>query len=140
MNPAESTTAATASAITPNFHKLDKVLTFLDSEDKTIILLGDTNCDLTKKPGDLNVDNNTRHLCNLYDLYNFHQLIMNPTWVSLTTSSLIDHIATTCARNIFNSGVHKVSMSDHNMVFCVRKFDGALQNGRKTIKTRSETL
>ena len=56
------------------FHNLDKVLAFLDSEDKEIILLGDTNCDLTNKPGDLNVDSNTRHLCNLYDLYNFHSL------------------------------------------------------------------
>ena len=60
------------------FHKLEKVLTFLDSKDKQIKLLGDTNCDLTKNPRDQNVDNNTRHLCNLYDLYNFYQLIMNP--------------------------------------------------------------
>jgi len=80
------------------------------------------------------VDNNTRNLCNLYDLYNFHQLITNPTRVSLTTSSIIDHIATTCARNISNSGVHKLSMSDHYMVFCVHKFDGALQMTTKLLK------
>ena len=119
------------------YHKLDKVLTFLDSEDKEIIFLGDTNCDLTKKPRYLNLDNITRHLCKLYDLYNFHQLIMNPSTVSLTTSSIIDHIATTCARNISNSEVHQVSMSDHYMVFCVRKFDDALQKDSKIIKTRS---
>ena len=101
------------------FHKLDKFLAFLASEDKEIILLGDTNCDLTNKPGDLNVDSNTRHLCSLYDLYIFHQHIMNPTRVTLTTSSIIDHIATTCARNMSDSGVHKVTMSDHYMVFCV---------------------
>ena len=62
---------------------------------------------------------------------------MNPTRATLTTSSIIDHIATTCARNISESGVHKVSMSDHYMVFCVRKFDGALLQDRKIIKTRS---
>ena len=119
------------------FHKLDKVLAFLDSEHEEIILLGDTNYDLTNKPGDLNEDINTRHLCNLYELCNFHQLIINPTLVTLTTSSIIDHIATTCARNISDSGVHKISMSDHHMVFCVCKFDGGLLKDRKIIKTRS---
>ena len=62
---------------------------------------------------------------------------MNPTRLTLTTSSIIDHIATTCARNIYDSGVHKVSMSDHYTVFCVRKFDGALLKDREIIKTRS---
>ena len=62
------------------------------------------------------MDNNAKHLCNLHDLCNFHQLIMNLIRVSLNTSSIIDHISTTCARNISNSGVHKVSMSDHYMV------------------------
>ena len=81
------------------FHQLDKVLAFRDSKDKEIILLRDTNCDLTKKPVDQTDDSNTRHLCNLYDLYNFHQLIMKPTQVTLTTSSIIDHIAT-YVRNI----------------------------------------
>ena len=33
---------------------------------------------------------------------------MNPTRVTLTTSSIIDHIATTCARNISDSGVHAI--------------------------------
>ena len=83
------------------------------------------------------MDNNTRHLCNLYKLHNVHQLIMHPTRVSLTTSSIIGHIATTCARNISNSGMHDFSMSDYYMVFCVRKFHGALQKDRKIIKTRS---
>ena len=34
---------------------------------------------LPKKPGEQNVDDNTKHLCNLYGLHNFHQHIMNPT-------------------------------------------------------------
>ena len=58
---------------------------------------------------------------------------MSPTRFSLTTSSVIDHIATTCARNISNSGVHKIFMSDHYMVFC-SMFDGALQKDPKIIK------
>ena len=62
---------------------------------------------------------------------------MNPTRVSLTTSSVIDHIATTYSRTISDSGAHNVSMSDHYMVTCIRKFDGAVQKDRKIIKTRS---
>ena len=62
---------------------------------------------------------------------------MNPTRLTLTTSSIIDHIATTCAGNISDSTVHKVSMSGHYIVFCVRKFDGAPLKDRKIIKTRS---
>ena len=119
------------------FHKLDKVFAFLDSEYKEIIFLGDANYDLTNKPGAQTVDNNTNHLCNLFELYNFLQLIKEPTRVTLATSSIIDHTATTRGRNIAESGVHKVSISDHYMVFCVRKFDGALLKDRKITKTRS---
>ena len=47
----------------------------------------------------------------------------------LDDSSIIDHIATTCARNIIKSGVHEVSMSDHYMVYCIRKHNGAVEKG-----------
>ena len=50
---------------------------------------------------------------------------------------MIYHIATKCARNISNSGMHDVSMSDYYMVFCVRKIHDALQKDSKIIKTRS---
>ena len=66
-----------------------------------------------------------------------NQLIEEPTRVTLTSSSITDHIATTSARNIIESGVHKVSMSDHYMVFCVRKFEGALKKDHKVVTTRS---
>ena len=49
---------------------------------------------------------------------------------------MIDHITTTSTRNIIEAGVHKVSMSDHYMVFCVRKFEGALKKDHKVITTR----
>ena len=40
------------------------------------------------------------------------------------------------ARNILKSGVHEVSMSDHYVVYCIRKFNGAVEKGHKMIKTR----
>ena len=72
----------------------------------------------------------------LYELFSFKQLVEEPTRVTLTTSSIIDHVATTCARNIVEAGVHKVTMSDHYMVYCIRKFNGAVEKGHKMIKTR----
>ena len=72
----------------------------------------------------------------LYELFSFKQLVEEPTRVTLTTSSIIDHVATTCARNIVEAGVHKVTLSDHYMVYCIRKFNGAVEKGHKMIKTR----
>ena len=82
------------------------------------------------------IDINTKHLIGLYELFSFKQLIKEPTRVTLTTSSVIDHIATTYARNIIESAVHKISLTDHYMVYCIRKFNGAIEKGHKMIKTR----
>ena len=118
------------------FDKLEKVLSFLDKEGKEAILLGDTNCDLTPKLAEQPLDNDSKHMLDLYELFSFKQLVEEPTRVTLATSSIIDHVSTTCARNILKSGVHEVSMSDHYMVYCIRKCNGAVEKGHKMIKTR----
>ena len=61
---------------------------------------------------------------------------MVPTRVSLTTTSIIDHIATTCARNIVGSGVHEISMIDPHMINCIQKFNGEVEKDHKMIKAR----
>ena len=76
-------------------------------------------------------------MVNSYDLFSFKQLVEEPTRVTLETATIIDHIATTYAVNIVESGVHKVSLSDHFMVYCIRKFDGAVKKDHKQIKTRN---
>ena len=92
-----------------SLNKVEKVLSYLDKEGKEIILLGDTNCDLAKRPQDQPAENNTKHISSLYELFSLKQLIEEPTRVTLTSSSMIDHIATTSARNIIEARVHKVS-------------------------------
>ena len=62
------------------------------------------------------MDYNLKHMLDLCELFSFKQLIEEPTRVTLNTSSIIDHIATTRARNIVKSGVYEVSLSDHYMV------------------------
>ena len=119
-----------------SFSKLEKALAYLDKEGKEIIFLGDTNCDRAKKSTDQPLDNNAKHICDIYELFSFRQLIEEPTRVTLGTASIIDHVATACARNIVKSGVHEVSLSDHYMVFCIRKYNGAVEKDHKMIKTR----
>ena len=52
----------------------------------------------------------------LYGLFSFKQLVEEPTRVTLDTATVIDHVATTCPRNIIKSEVLEVSLSDHFMV------------------------
>ena len=99
--------------------------------------MGDINCDLSQECGRISSDSNAKHLINLYQLFSLKQIIKEPTRVTLTTSTLIDHIATTCTDNILDSGVHKVALSDHYMVFCKRKLNGAVGGGHRMIITRN---
>ena len=121
------------------FSKAEKVLSYLDKEGKEMILMGDTNCDLSQEIACLSLSENSRHISNLYDLFSLKQIINEPTRVTLTTSTLIDHISTSCIDNILESGVHKVSMSDHYMVFCKRKINAGL-GGHKMVVTRNMKL
>ena len=118
------------------FNKLERVLSFLDKEGKEIILLGDTNCDPTPKQAEQTIDNDSKGMLDLYELFSFKQFIGGPSRVTLSTSSTIDHIATTGARNIVKSGVHEISMCDHYIIYCVRKFNGTVEKDHKMIKTR----
>ena len=103
-----------------------------------MILLGDTNCDFTKKPNDQLTDNNAKHMgCSIYELFSFRQLVDEPTRVTLETATIIDHLATTCARNIISTGVYEVSLSDHFMVCYIRKFNGAVEKDHRRIQTGS---
>ena len=72
----------------------------------------------------------------MYELFSFKQLIEEPTRVTLITATVIDHVATTCPKNIIKSGVLRVSLSDHYTVYCIRKFNGAVEKGQNNIKTR----
>ena len=56
--------------------------------------------------------------------------------VTLTSSTLIDHIHTTCVDSITASGVHKVSLSDHYLVFCARKLNAVIGVGDKQVTAR----
>ena len=52
-------------------------------------------------------------------LYGLEQLIKSPTQVTCSTSSLIDHILTTFPERVSQQDV---GLSDHELIYCTRKF------------------
>ena len=72
---------------------LDIAIAFLDRENKELLLLGDTKCDLFNKVAGLLTKGNAKHICNLYDLFSFTQLIEKPTRVTLALlQSLLSYL------------------------------------------------
>ena len=115
------------------FDSLHENLSFLDGEGKEIIILGDTNCDFCHRD---TTPSHILQLRELYDLFDMKQIIKEPTRVTLNSSTLIDHIATTHCNNITESGVLKISLSDHYLVYCVRKLRGGVKHQHKYITSR----
>ena len=62
-------------------------------------------------------------------------MVWEPTRVNVSSSSIIDHVATNCANNIIKSGVQKISLSDRFKVYCIRKLNGAMEKSHELIKT-----
>ena len=120
-----------------SFELLEKVLSFLDREDKKIILVGDTNCGFSDRG--IESDNSAMHLSNFYDVFSFKQILKEPTRVSLGSRTIVDHVATNFELNIINYGVIRVSVSDHYLVYCLRRFNGSLKRDHKFINTRTMT-
>ena len=101
------------------FNNFELFLLKYDMEDKEIILMGDLNCDL-KKPLP---DHHTGKLLSLCSLYELTQVISEPTRVTESTSTLIDLILTNTTEHIFSSGAIPTGISDHNLVYAIRKFN-----------------
>ena len=57
----------------------------------------------------------------LYELYQLSQLIEEATRVTMTTSTLIDHIFTNTPDKVSDSGVIHTGISDHSLVLTIRK-------------------
>ena len=72
-------------------------------DNKELILLGDTNCDLFNRVAGLITEGNAKHICNLYELFSFTQLIEELTRVTLSLATIIDHIAATCPKEYYKS-------------------------------------
>ena len=97
------------------FDELGNILGYLETFNREIILLGDTNRDL------LSVESSTgstaEHMQNMFLDFRMKQLISEPTRKTIRTSTLTDHIATTHPNNIVTFGVIKCGRSNHYVVY-----------------------
>ena len=119
-------------------NKLGTILLYLDQEGKETTLPGDTNCNSAKKAANPSNDVSTLHLHRIHNLLRLTQLMEEPTWATCETATLTDHIATTKHDiNISKSGILKLALSDHYMVYCIRKLNGLTSKNHKSIKTRN---
>ena len=100
------------------FNEYDVFLQKCESENKELIVIGDINCDVMKSPPDAH----TQQLNFLSSLYQLDQLINKPTRETKKSSTLIDLVLTNMKESISTSGVIHLGMSDHSLVYAVRKF------------------
>ena len=99
------------------FSPFEHLIGNLNLENIEYYIMWDQNCDMIAT----RYDNDTRKLMSISDVYGLQKLITEPTWVTPTSSTLMDVIYTNCPDKIVCSGVCHVSISDHTMVFAFRK-------------------
>ena len=100
------------------FAEFEQFLEAVDSEEKEILLAGDINIDLAVTSS----DHYASSIKFLYNSYQFSQLITDYTRVTNNSMTLIDHFITNEPQNISVSGVIPTAISDHYLVYGVRKF------------------
>ena len=105
------------------FEHFESLIKAIDDENKEFYILGDLNCDMLKTDGNENMQ--IKKIKSLYELYQLTQLIQEATRVTMTTSTLIDHIITNTPTNICYSGVIHTGISNHSLVFAIRKISVA---------------
>jgi hypothetical protein len=107
----------------------------IDNENKEMYALGDLNCDMLKTDKDSNTP--TKKIKSLYELYQLSRLIGEATRITMTTSSLIDHIVTNTPEKISDSGhVIHTGISDHSLVFAIRKIS-VVKKQENTVEIRN---
>ena len=90
----------------------------LNTENNDLFILGDMNINLNEKKS-------TCPLVKKYEefilTFGLKQLIQQPTRITSTSSSLIDHVLTNANDKISQSGILDIGLSDHQLIYCTRK-------------------
>ena len=94
------------------FNELESLFSMLEAQNKESIIIGDINCDF-----DTPLDNNTRHLSCILNSFGYNQLIKEPTRITSTTSTIIDHLMTNRPDVVSSSGVKQCGISDHDVLY-----------------------
>ena len=99
------------------FDIFEECLNKAEDEYKDIYITGDINCNVMSN----SPESHTSRLVNLIETHQLSQLINQPTRVTEETRTLIDLFITNSEESILHSGVYPLSISDHNLIYAVRK-------------------
>ena len=98
-------------------NRFEDVLQKLDSYNTEFNIIGGLNCNV----GATSPDCSTLKLLDICDSYQYRQLIDQPTRITQLTSSIIDLFLTNHPWNFSDSGVTDIGISDHCLVYVIRK-------------------
>ena len=96
----------------------------IENENKEIYILGDLNCDLIKQ----NLDQHTKKLKSLFEIYQLTQLVNEATRITSNSSTLIDHFITNEPKKISKCGVVHTGINDHSLIYVFRKINCMREN------------
>ena len=65
------------------------------------------------------------------------EIIKEPTRITCSTSTLLDHILTNSSEKVSQKGVIDVGISDHQLIYCTRKIKRIKHNMHNQIQVRS---
>ena len=99
------------------FDKFEVLLGKIEVENIESNILGDINCDMMA----VSPTNETRHLIELCESYQYAQLIKEPTRVTSSSKSLINLFLTNEPGKFVTSGVSHIGCRDHSLIYVSRK-------------------
>ena len=105
------------------FDKIEHLIKLVDNEDKQLYILGDINCDMFNE-----LSHATKKLNSIIQLYQLSQIVNKPTRETISTSSLLHVSITSNPEKIILSEVISTGVSDHNLVFVLRKINSLLKS------------
>ena len=99
------------------FNDFENLIGEIDGSNRELYLVGDMNTKLL--PGV--AESNSSKLINVCEIFGLRQLITEPTRVTTQSQSLIDLCITNTPDKIVRSGVLPLGISDHSLVYLIRK-------------------
>lgn len=115
------------------FERLEEILNVSNYVlGQELIILGDLNTDMLKKDSPV-----FKHFSSFCKSYALKQIIVDPTRITPKSRTIIDIILVSDTSKTFKSGVLEVGLSDHNMIYVIRKLKRGAIRHHNTLKIRS---
>ena len=108
------------------FSAFENLIKSVDDENKEFRILGDLNCDMLKDDS----DPPTIILKGILESYQLFQLITEATRITNRSRTLIDHYITSTPEKVNFSGVIHTGISDHSLIYGIRKLN-SIENTHK---------